>query len=337
MNLSEIPLSVLDLSPIVSGSDTSVALHNSLTLAKKSEELGYNRFWLAEHHNMPGIASAATSVIIGHIAGGTSRIRVGSGGIMLPNHAPIVIAEQFGTLDALYPGRIDLGLGRAPGTDQTTTQALRRDQISGGVEFSDLLEELRYFLAEPYPGQKVKAIPAMGREIPIWLLGSSGYSAELAGRLGLPFSFAGHFAPEQMMYAVTLYRRVFQPSEHLEKPYMMMGANVLCADTNEEAEILISSQILSFLSLIKGNPKPMEPPVKNYLEKCNVQEKAFIEQRLSSAIIGDKNTVKQQLNDLIQRTGADELIINTMVYDFEKRLKSYEILMEAKKEDCIRV
>jgi len=326
--LSQIPFSVLDLSPIVSGESVSDAFRHTGTLAKKVEEWGFQRYWLAEHHNMPGIGSSATSVLIGFVASLTSNIRVGSGGIMLPNHAPLVVAEQFGTLASLYPNRIDLGIGRAPGTDPDTIIALRRNQISGGQELPALLRELRYYLDSPFPGQKVRAIQTEGKKIPIWLLGSSGFSAELAGRLGLPFSFAGHFAPEQMMYAIDLYRRVFSPSEDLEKPYVMMGVNLLIASSIEEANLLASSQILSFLSLLKGSPKQMEPPSPSYLNKLNIQETSFLHQRLQSSIFGDKDFVTEKLLELVEKTEADELIFNTMVFDFDRRLESYRILSE---------
>ncbi|BDA79233.1 hypothetical protein LPTSP3_g21630 [Leptospira kobayashii] len=336
-SISNIPLSVLDLVPITEGTSPSLSIQRSLDLAKKTEALGYNRIWFAEHHNMLGIGSAATSIIIGYVANGTSKIRVGSGGIMLPNHAPMVIAEQFGTLEALFPGRIDLGLGRAPGTDQLTTHALRRDKISGGQEFSDQLDELRYFLAPGFPGQKVRAVPGMGSSTPIWLLGSSGYSAELAGRLGLPFSFASHFAPEQLMYAIDLYKRVFTPSDVLDKPYIMLGVNLVAAESDEEAEKLATSQIISFLGLLRGNPKQMGPPLESLEGHWTPMEKAHIEQRLGSSVLGSPSTVKQKLNDFIEKTGADELIVNTMVYDYEKRIRSYEILSQIKKEAPVMV
>ncbi|TGL60198.1 LLM class flavin-dependent oxidoreductase [Leptospira ognonensis] len=326
--LADVPFSILDLSPVVAGDSVSDAFQNTVRLAKLAEELGYNRFWLAEHHNMPGIASSATAVLIGHVASHTSMIRVGSGGIMLPNHAPLVVAEQFGTLASLHPNRIDLGIGRAPGTDPETTLALRRQPTSLGQELPALLKELRSYLSPPYPGQRVRSIQSEGKEIPIWLLGSSGYSAELAGRLGLPFSFAGHFAPEQMMYAIDLYRRVFTPSEHLEKPYVMMGVNLLIADSVEEANELASSQILSFLSLLKGAPRQMEPPKPESLKHLNLQEQAFLHQRLQSSIFGDKDLVTEKISELLGRTHSDELIFNTMVYDFDVRLESYRILAD---------
>lgn len=326
--ITQIPISILDLSPVVKGETTSDAFKHSSSLAILAESLDFNRFWLAEHHNMPGIASSATSVLIGHIASQTSKIRVGSGGIMLPNHAPIVIAEQFGTLASLYPNRIDLGIGRAPGTDQGTTFALRRQQISGSVDFLQQLEELRSFFLPAYPGQKVRSVQSEGQDVPIWLLGSSGYSAEVAGRLGLPFSFAGHFAPEQMMSALEIYRRVFQPSEVLDKPYAMIGVNLLIAESMEEAEFLASSQVLSFLSLLRGQPKQMEAPSQDLFKNLNMQEQSFLHQRMNASIFGDKDYAKEKLKELILRTEADEIIVNTMVYDFDMRLRSYQYLAE---------
>ncbi|TGK29445.1 LLM class flavin-dependent oxidoreductase [Leptospira gomenensis] len=329
--LSEIELSVLDLSPVVQGSDVSQSFENSLTLARRAEELGYKRFWLAEHHNLPGIGSSATSVLIGYIAGGTKKIRVGSGGIMLPNHAPLIVAEQFGTLETLYPGRIDLGLGRAPGTDPVTARALRRETKIGGMEFPELLEELRFFLSKAEPGQRVRAVPGSGLDIPIWLLGSSLYSADLAGRLGLPFSFAAHFAPDYMMHAIEIYRKVFQPSGILEKPYVMIGVSVFAADTDVEAEKLSTSQILGFLNLIKGNPLPLGPPVDDLSKHVSETEKAAVAERLRASMSGSPSTLKDKLNGFLSKTDADELIVNTMVYDFGARLRSYEILSELRK------
>lgn len=326
MKLKEIPISVLDLAPISEGSTARQAILNSLDLARAAERLGFNRFWVAEHHSMPGIASAATSVVIGHIAAGTSTIRVGSGGIMLPNHAPLVIAEQFGTLEALFPGRIDLGLGRAPGSDRVTAHALRRTLDKNGDDFPDLLEELRYFLAEPTAGQKVVSVPGAGSKIPIWLLGSSGFSAQLAGHLGLPFSFAAHFSPEYTLPALELYRRNFRPSQTLEKPYAMVALNVFGAETNAEAELLATSQHQSFLNLIRGVPGKIQPPVRNMDAIWSEQEKAMVESRLGGSVIGDPETVREGLERFAERTAADELIINTMTYDHAARVRSYEIV-----------
>ena len=324
--LSEIPISVLDLSPVIAGGTPSDAFRNTVSLARHAEKLGFMRFWLAEHHNMTGIASAATSVIIGHVAGATSKIRVGSGGIMLPNHSPLVIAEQFGTLESLYPGRIDLGLGRAPGTDQATMHALRRGKSE--EDFPALLEELRFFLRAPVENQRVQAVPGAGLNIPIWLLGSSGFSAALAGKLGLPFSFAAHFSPENTLPALELYRRNFQPSETLEKPYAMVALNVIAAGSDEEAKRLATSQHQSFLRLIRGMPGRLQPPVDSMEGLWTPQERAALEMRLGGSAIGNPETVKSKLNVFLESTQADELMIHTMVYDHSARLRSYEILAD---------
>lgn len=326
--LSEIPLSVLDLSPVVKDSTPSDSFQNTLSLAKHVEKLGYHRFWLAEHHNMRGIASAATSVVIGFVAGGTSTIRVGAGGIMLPNHAPLVIAEQFGTLESLYPGRIDLGLGRAPGSDQATAHALRRTLHSDGDDFPELLEELRFFLNEPVKNQRVQAVPGGGCDIPIWLLGSSGFSAQLAGQLGLPFSFAAHFSPENTLPALEFYRRNFKPSEVLEKPYAMVALNVFAAETDKEAHYLATSQHQSILNLIRGVPGQIPPPVDSMDDIWTIREKAMVEARLGGSVIGNPEKVKQGLEKFLAETQADELIINAMIYDHSARLRSYEIIAE---------
>ncbi|MEO7672679.1 MAG: LLM class flavin-dependent oxidoreductase [Pyrinomonadaceae bacterium] len=326
--LSEIPLSVLDLSPIVEGGTASDALRNSLLLAQQVESLGYARFWLAEHHNMPGIASAATSVVIGHVAAGTSKIRVGAGGIMLPNHAPLVIAEQFGTLASLFPGRIDLGLGRAPGSDRVTAHALRRRLENDGGDFPELLQELRYFFKKPAVGQKVQAVPGGGIDIPIWLLGSSGFSAQLAGQLGLPFAFAAHFSPENTLPALELYRRNFRASEDLEKPYVIAALNVFAAETNEEAERLATSQHQSFLALIRGTPGKIKPPVDDMGSVWTSPEKAMVEARLGGSVIGNRKAVKAGLDKFLKETDANELMINGIFYDHAARLRSYEIVAE---------
>lgn len=322
-----IPFSVLDLSPIVEGQTAKEAFQNTKELAQHAEKLGYKRFWLAEHHNMPGIASSATSLLISHVAQATSTIRVGAGGVMLPNHSPLVIAEQFGTLETLYPGRIDLGLGRAPGTDQLTAFALRRNHMSDGSDFPEMLAELRGYF-QPYDGkQRVRAIPGEGlQHIPIWLLGSSGFSARLAGRLGLPFAFASHFAPENTMAALEIYRSSFQPSEVLDEPHVMLGINVIAADSDEEAERLSTSMQLSFLHLIRNQPTKLQPPVNHMEGLVTEYEKAALENRLKGSIIGSPKTVKEKLKAFIERTKANELIINSMIYDHEARLKSYEII-----------
>lgn len=326
-----IPLSVLDLVPIVQGGTVTQALSNSAALAKHVESLGYQRYWLAEHHNMPGIASAATSVVISHVAGQTSTIRVGSGGIMLPNHAPLVIAEQFGTLEALFPGRIDLGLGRAPGTDHVTAHALRRDRRSDGHDFPEQLEELQSYFT-PKEEKRVRAYPGEGQQIPIWLLGSSGFSAQLAGELGLPFAFASHFSPNFTLPALQLYRDHFRPSNVLDKPYAMVAANVIAAETGEEAKKLSTSMLQQFLNLIRGNPSQLPPPVDHMDDIWSPYEKATLLQQFGEPIVGDRNTVKAKLEDFLAHTQADELMIHTQIFDLEARLKSYEIVFDALKK-----
>lgn len=328
--MKEIPFSVLDLSPINQGSTPAESFRNSLSLARHVERLGYKRYWLAEHHNMTGIASAATSVVIGYIAGGTSTIRVGAGGIMLPNHAPLVIAEQFGTLESLYPGRIDLGLGRAPGSDRMTAHALRRTLHSDGDDFPLLLEELQFFFRPPIENQKVQAVPGGGMDVPIWLLGSSGFSARLAGQLGLPFAFAGHFSPEYILPAFALYRERFEPSDKLAEPYAMLAINIVAAETDEEAQFLATTQFQSFLRLTRGMPGQMQPPVKNMDEIWTPEEKALVDSRLGGSIIGSPSTVKSGLERILEETAADELMINAMIFEHEKRLRSYEIVAEVR-------
>jgi luciferase family oxidoreductase group 1 len=329
--LSDTPFSVLDLAPINQGSTPAESFHNSLSLAQHVERLGYHRYWLAEHHNMTGIASAATSVVIGYIAGGTSAIRVGAGGIMLPNHAPLVIAEQFGTLESLYPERIDLGLGRAPGSDRVTAHALRRTLHADGDDFPLLLEELRFFFQRPVENQKVQAVPGGGMNIPIWLLGSSGFSARLAGQLGLPFAFAGHFSPEYILPALKLYRDTFEPSDKLEKPYAMLALNAVAADTDEEAQFLATTQFQSFLRLTRGTPGQMLPPVKTMDDIWTPEEKAAVQSRLGGSIIGSPTTVKKGLERILAETDAEELMLNAMIFDHAARLRSYEIVAEVRK------
>ncbi|HUR99131.1 MAG TPA: LLM class flavin-dependent oxidoreductase [Pyrinomonadaceae bacterium] len=331
--LSEIPFSVLDLSPINQGSTAAESFRNSLSLARHAEQLGFTRFWLAEHHNMAGIASAATSVVMGHIAGGTSTIRIGAGGIMLPNHAPLVIAEQFGTLESLFPGRIDLGLGRAPGSDRMTAHALRRTLHTDGDDFPELLEELRFFFQPPVENQRVRAVPGAGLKIPIWLLGSSDFSARLAGRMGLPFAFAGHFSPEYILPALELYRSAFTASDELAEPYAMLAINVIAAGTDTEARFLATTQFQSFLRLTRGMPGEMQPPVTNMDELCTPQEKAALESRLGGSIIGSPATIKNGLEKLLAETNADELMLNAMIFDHTARLRSYEIVAEVWKEN----
>jgi luciferase family oxidoreductase group 1 len=335
-SIGKIPFSVLDLSPVFEGETAADALRQTLSLAQHVERLGYKRFWLAEHHNMPGIASAATAVVIGYVAGGTSTIRVGSGGIMLSNHAPLVIAEQFGTLESLYPGRIDLGLGRAPGTDRPATVALRRSLANDGEEFPEQLEELRFFFRETVENQKVQAVPGAGLNVPIWLLSSSGFSAHLAGVLGLPFGFAAHFSPEYTLPSLELYRKVFQPSEDLEKPYAMVALNVIAAETDEEAEFLATSQYQSFLNLVRQKPGKIPLPVEDMSRIWNAQEKALVAARTGGSIIGSRETVARKLEEYLTRTKADEIMVNAFVYDHAKRLRSYEIIAEIFGEGAVK-
>ncbi|MDQ0218798.1 LLM class flavin-dependent oxidoreductase [Peribacillus cavernae] len=328
--LRDIKFSVLDLSPIVVGGSASESLKNTLDLAQHVEKWGFNRYWLAEHHNMTGIASSATSVVIGYVAQGTSKIRVGSGGIMLPNHSPLVIAEQFGTLESLSPGRIDLGLGRAPGTDQLTAYALRRDQQSNGEDFPQQVDELQSYF-NPSLGSNsrhVRAVPGEGLNIPIWLLGSSGFSAQLAGQLGLPFSFASHFSPANTLGALRLYRNSFRPSKVLDKPYAMVGVNVIAADSEEKAKRLATSMQQQFLDMIRNTPGQIKPPVDNMDEIWTPYEKASLEQQLGSSIIGGPETVKEKLQAFLDETQADEMIINAQIFDHFDRLRSYEIISE---------
>jgi luciferase family oxidoreductase group 1 len=324
-----IPLSVLDLAPVRQNGTISDALANSLDLARHVEKLGYNRFWVAEHHNMPGIASSATSVLIGYLAGGTSTIRVGSGGVMLPNHAPLVIAEQFGTLEALYPGRIDLGLGRAPGTDPTTMRALRRDLVDDDNAFPQNVQELLALLAPAADGQKLRAVPGAGSNVPVWLLGSSTFSAQLAGMLGLPFSFASHFAPLRLMDALETYRHFFKPSAYLEKPYVMVGLPVLAASTDEEAQFQATTQYQRLVNLVRGQPTVLMPPVDSMEGLWEPREEAYVRSHLGVAIIGGPDTVRDKLAAFIEQTGADELIVTTDFYDPADRKRSFEILMNA--------
>ena len=324
--LHDIKFSVLDLAPVNEGSTPADAFRNSLDLAQHAEKWGFNRYWVAEHHNMPGIASSATSVVIGYLAAGTKTIRLGSGGIMLPNHASLVIAEQFGTLESMYPGRIDLGLGRAPGSDQNTARALRRTLGTTGDEFPQQLEELRAYFSEN--SRFVKSVPGQGLNIPIWLLGSSGFSARLSGRLGLPFAFASHFAPNYTLPALKTYRDHFTPSEHLQTPYVMVGVNVVAADTEEEAKRLATSQQQQFLSLIRGTPTQLKPPVDDMEQVWTPYEKSIIAEKLDSTIVGTKETVKARLEQFLADTDADEMIINSQIFDHKARLRSYEIIAE---------
>ncbi len=322
----DLALSVLDLCPVISGSDAAEAFERSVDLAQFVEELGYRRYWVAEHHSMPGIGSAATSVIIGHLAGSTSSMRVGAGGIMLLNHSPLVIAEQFGTLECLYPGRIDLGLGRAPGTDQVTMRVLRRNSDNTGEEFPEKLAELRSFFEAASPGQRVRAVPGTGLKIPIWLLGSGGFSAQLAGELGLPFASAGHFSPDSVLPALELYRRKFRPSADLDRPYAMVGINVFAAETDSEAERLATSHLQAHLQLAQGRPIELPPPVNRLEEVWNgrLDDLPF----LRSSIIGGPSTVEARLRSLAEATQADEVMIHSMIFDHAARRRSYEIVRQ---------
>jgi len=320
-------LSILDLSPIAQGSDARASLRNSLDLAQHGERWGYNRYWVAEHHGMPGIASAATSVVMAHIAAGTSTIRVGAGGIMLPNHSPLVIAEQFGTLEALHPGRIDLGLGRAPGSDQTTARALRRNLAASADEFPQDVLELQDYMSD-HPRQRVMATPGRGAKVPLWILGSSTFGAQLAAHMGLPFAFASHFAPQMMMQALHLYRSNFQPSQQLQKPYVMLGYNVFAAETDEEAQLLATSHQQAFVNLRTGRPSQLPPPMKDFRSQIGPAENAMLDSVLSCTAVGSPDTVRSQLKGFVASTGADELMITSQIFDHKARLRSYEILAD---------
>ncbi|MEL0083303.1 MAG: LLM class flavin-dependent oxidoreductase [Gammaproteobacteria bacterium] len=326
-----IPLSVLDLSPIIEGGDASDSLRNSLDLAQQTEKLGFNRYWVAEHHGMAGIASAATSVVIGHIAAGTSTMRVGAGGIMLPNHSPLVIAEQFGTLASLFPDRIDLGLGRAPGTDMATAQALRRDLNSSSERFPQDVMELMGYFQPAEPGQRLRAVPGAGTRVPVWILGSSLFGAQLAAELGLPYSFASHFAPGQLMDAIKIYRERFKPSEHLEKPYVMLGFSVFAADSEEEGKFLSSSWQQAMIALRTGRPGKLPPPVAGYLESLDPMQRSMIQDSITCSAIGNPQQVEQQMSAFIEKTAADELIITSQSYHHAARVHSYEIVAEIAK------
>ncbi|MBB5391564.1 MULTISPECIES: LLM class flavin-dependent oxidoreductase [unclassified Herbaspirillum] len=328
-----IPFSVLDLSPINKGSTAAQAFNNTKELAQLAEKLGYRRYWLAEHHNMAGIASAATSLVISHVAANTRSIRVGSGGIMLPNHSPLVIAEQFGTLESLYPGRIDLGLGRAPGSDQRTARALRRNMGGDTAEnFPQDVQELQDYFAEPSDYQSLRAVPGAGLNVPIWLLGSSMFSAQLAAELGLPFAFASHFAPGFMKSAVEIYRARFKPSAAWPKPYVMLGLNVFAADTGREAVRLFSSLQQQFINLIRGTPGQLNPPVDDIADYWQPGEQAHVERSLACAVVGDRESVREGLQNFIDDTAPDELMITAQIYDHAARLHSFEIVAEVRQE-----
>jgi len=322
-----VPLSVLDLVPIQLGSTPGIALKNSLDLIRHAERLGYRRYWVAEHHNMTGIASAATSVVIGYLAGGTSTIRVGSGGIMLPNHSPLVIAEQFGTLESLYPGRIDLGLGRAPGTDQLTLQFLRRDP-SAAERFPRDVQELQLFLGPVELDQAIQAVPGANTRVPIWILGSSTYGAQVAAILGLPYAFASHFAPDELLNALAIYRERFKPSEQLDRPYAMVGVQLVAAETDAEARRLFTTVQQGFVNLRRGRPGPQQPPIDDIETFWSPGEKAQASHMLRYAIVGSPGTVRQGLERLLEETRADEVMVVSNVFDHAARVRSYEILAE---------
>jgi luciferase family oxidoreductase group 1 len=322
----------LDLAPVRKNGSVADTFRESLDLARHAESWGYTRFWLAEHHNMPGIASAATSVLIGFIAAGTKTIRVGSGGIMLPNHSSLVIAEQFGTLATLYPGRIDLGLGRAPGTDGLTARALRRHMNQPAIDFPEQVMELLGYLG-PAPvalqaGQTVRAVPGVGTNVPVWLLGSSTFSAQLAAQLGLPFAFAAHFAPQEMMEAISLYRRYFAPSPYAARPFVMVGLPIMAAESDQEAQYLATTSLQRFLKLIRGEPFLLEPPVESMDGLWGFQEKELVASRFRAAIVGGPATVRRKLEDFVERTQADEIMIQCEPYDHQARLRSFEITAE---------
>lgn len=323
-----IPLSVLDLVPIRRGDTPGDALRNALDLARHVEAQGYRRYWMAEHHNMTGIASAATSVVIGYVAGGTRTIRVGAGGIMLPNHSPLVIAEQFGTLESLYPGRIDLGLGRAPGTDQLTLQALRRDW-SSAERFPDDVVELQSLLGPVQPGQKIRAVPGMGTNVPLWILGSSLFGAQLAAAFGLPYAFASHFAPDALEHAMQIYRNRFRPSEQMEKPYAMAGVHVVCADTDEEARRLFTTLQQQFTNMVRNTRGQMPPPIDDIESYWTPAEKVQAMRMLTCAFVGSPQTVRRELETFIERIGADELMVSGTIFDHEARKHSFTLLAEA--------
>jgi luciferase family oxidoreductase group 1 len=323
-----VPLSVLDLAPIVVGASAADAFRNTLDLARHAERWGFKRYWLAEHHNMPGVASAATAVVIGYVAAGTRTIRVGAGGVMLPNHSPLVIAEQFGTLESLFPGRIDLGLGRAPGTDPNTARALRRRADLDTDSFPDDVMELQAYFRDAAPGQMIRAVPGAGLKLPIWLLGSSLFSAQLASALGLPFAFASHFAPDLLLPALQIYRAHFKPSDALAQPYTMAGVGVFAADTDAHARRLITSAQQQFLNLRRGRPGPVPPPVDSMDDLWSPAERAGVDHALRYAIVGTPGAVKQGLEAFIAETRVDEVMITAQIYDHAARLRSYEIVAD---------
>jgi luciferase family oxidoreductase group 1 len=322
-------LSVLDLSPVTTATPPAAALNNTLELARFCDTLGYTRYWLAEHHNLPTIASSAPDIMIGQVAAITKNMRIGSGGVMLPNHAPLMVIERFKVLEALFPGRIDLGLGRAPGTDQAAAYALRRNLSADVNQFPRDVVELMSYLKPDTPGGLVRAIPGEGLDIPVWILGSSLFGAQLAAMLGLPYAFASHFAPQMMMEAIEVYRHRFEPSEQLDKPYVMLGFNAIVADTDAEAELLATSVQQAFVSLRTGKPIRLPPPKAGYADQLPLEARAILRQVLSASAIGSPETARRQLNEFVERTRPDELMITAQVYDHPARLRSYELLMEA--------
>jgi luciferase family oxidoreductase group 1 len=323
-----VPLSVLDLSPITEGSDAGQALRNSLDLARHVEALGYRRYWMAEHHNLPGIASAATAVALAHVAAGTDRIRIGAGGIMLPNHAPLLIAEQFGTLAALHPGRVELGLGRAPGSDQITARAVRRNLLSDADQFPQDVVELMGYFQPAEPGQPVQAVPGAGLQVPIWILGSSTFGAQLAAYLGLPFAFASHFAPAMLMPAIAIYRERFRPSPQLAAPHVMLGVTVVAAETDEEARFLFSSLQQSSLNNRIGRPGRVPPPVADFESRLDPYARAILGDALGAAVVGGPETVRRGLDEFVNLTGAEELMVTGNIFDHARRKRSFEIIAE---------
>lgn len=324
-----IPFSVLDLAVVTEGTTLAQTIKNSRTLATEAEKMGYKRFWMAEHHNMENIASSATAVLLGHVAEATSSIRVGSGGIMLPNHSPLIIAEQFGTLATIYPGRVDLGLGRAPGTDQTTASAIRPDRMSQVQQFPENVKQLQRYLSSDNKNSSVRAIPGEGTNIPIWILGSSTDSAFLAAELGLPYAFASHFAPQQLMPAIRIYRERFKPSIQLDKPYVMPCVNVIAADSDAEADYLSTSMLQMFMGVVTGDRKPMPPPVDDMSSVWSPQQQMMVQQMLACTFIGSRETVRADLDEFISQTSADELMIASYIYDFDQRLKSHRLIADA--------
>ena len=323
------PLSILDLAPVPEGSDVSQSLANTLDLARHAERLGYGRYWLAEHHNMPGIASAATSVVIGAVAAATKTIRVGAGGVMLPNHAPLVIAEQFGTLNALHPGRIDLGLGRAPGTDMATARALRRHLDGDADRFPNDVMELMQWFAPAQDDQRIRANPGEGQDVPIWILGSSTFGAQLAAHLGLPYAFASHFAPQELHRALDVYRSTFRPSAQLDRPHVMLGYNVFTAETDAEAQVLFSSLQQAFVKLRSGRAGKLPPPVEGYAQGLDAASRGMIDAALACSAVGSAETVKARIEAFVAQTGADELMVTSQIWDHAARVRSIEILAEA--------